>query len=141
MTETTQATENQTAAEATEQLIQRGMTPADIRRTREELLISRNAMAELTGISISRIWASEQDDKEISDEHYALIIGALARVREHGLPEHLQPKQTKKTAPVVTIEQLRELNELLATGLDLKTAREVKTVIEQARSVLTSLGA
>ena len=131
----------ETTETPTEQKIERGMSPAEIRRTREELSISRAAMAELTGISLSRIWASEQDDKTISDEHYAFIVGALARVREHGLPEHLQLKQSRKTNASIPLDRLSELANLLTTAKDAKTLKDVKAAVEQAQALLETLTA
>jgi hypothetical protein len=140
-TKTTLDEPNPIATEpATEPEVKRP-NPAAVRQWRESLEVSRVALADMTGLPLSRIWAAEQPDKTVTDEHRALIIGALDGVEKNGLPEKYQrpkaeaqakaskPKQPTKAA---LEERLRLVVETLATTAEKKTLKELREVIEQA---------
>lgn len=48
-----------------------------LRRRREELGLSRREVAEMAGVPVSRIWASEQTKVGVSDEDRKKIADAL----------------------------------------------------------------
>lgn len=48
-----------------------------IRARREELRLSRRAVADEAEIAVSRVWAAEQEDTEIADEDLDKIITVL----------------------------------------------------------------
>lgn len=131
------------AAEATETETETTFpAPAEVRQRREELGVSRSALAELTGLSLSRLWAAEQDGKVVSDEHRTLIRAALTHVAEHGLPAHLvktaNTKEKTPRAPAVTravlAERLAQVSGLLDEAVAAKTLKEVRALVEQART-------
>lgn len=127
-----------TAAATPGQSDARQYGPTEIRRWREELDCSRAVLQEMTGLSGSRVWAAEQLTKEITDEHYQLIVAALTNVKENGIPEHLRTKKAGK-APVIPRERIAEALELLKTSDDLKTLKEVRAVIAGVQSSLTEI--
>lgn len=137
---TTNETNNPTGQATAEQVerVERRLTPEGIRMAREALGCSRSVIQEMTGLSGSRVWASEQADKEITDEHYLLIVAALENITTNGVPEHLKPKQ-RKAKTTVAVEHVQQVHELLGTALDLKSVKELKVVIEQARAMLTEM--
>lgn len=140
----TKASENPTVSERRTEVGARHLSPAAIRTARETLKCSRSALSELTGLPTSRIWAAEQDDKTISDEHYAVIVAALENVKNNGLPAHLQPKQgapkKAKTAGPTALEvelaqRLFNVRELLDGALAAKTLKDIRAIVEQARTI------
>jgi transcriptional regulator with XRE-family HTH domain len=108
--------------------------PAKIRGRRESLDVSRIALAELTGLPTSRIWAAEQDGKEVSEEHITIICAALDGVEKNGLPDHLRPKQ--RAATRTPTSRLKQVAALLDEALRTRTAKEMRAVIEQAQAVI-----
>lgn len=50
-----------------------------LRRRREQLGLSRKAAAELTGLKVSRIWASEKTDVKVDTETRKKITEAYNR--------------------------------------------------------------
>lgn len=110
--------------------------PAAMRGRRESLEISRTALAELTGLPVSRIWACEQDDKDVSEEHLTIVRAALDNVEKNGLPDHLRPKQRPAGSTRTPTARLKQVAALLDEALRAKTAKEMKAVIEQAQAVI-----
>lgn len=80
------------------------LTPDQLRDRRTGLQLSREMLATFAGISPSRVWASEQDNKIVSDEHYAAIVTALEKVEALPLAE----RNPKAAAPAKhTRDELR----------------------------------
>lgn len=118
------------------------LAPSQVRQQRAALSLSRNQLAELTGLSLSRCWAAETEGKDVTDEHRRVIAAALQRVRLHGLPEHLRKTNQatgsaghKKSAITrqVLADRLVEVCGLLDEAAAVKTLREVRELVDRAR--------
>jgi hypothetical protein len=111
---------------------------AAVRLRREGPGLSRTALAELTGLSGSRIWASEAPGKALTAEHMQSIRDALAQVEEHGVPEQYKKKPSgfaaKGTGPTKTeLEaRLKTVLALLDQARPAKTLGASRAVVEQA---------
>lgn len=53
-----------------------------LRRRREQLGLSRRAAAELAGVKVARIWASEQSTVKVDPETRAKIAGAYNKLSQ-----------------------------------------------------------
>ncbi|MEU2986230.1 helix-turn-helix transcriptional regulator [Micromonospora aurantiaca] len=110
-----------------------------VRERREALLVSRVALAELTGFTPAVIWRCE--DGRPKAEEMAKITEALDTVEKDGLPEHLRktriavPHEPKAKIPskVELIQRLARVTHLLDEALAAKTAKEMRALVEQAQ--------
>jgi transcriptional regulator with XRE-family HTH domain len=123
---------------------------AALRRRRESLDVSRRALAGLTGLPLSRVWAAEQPDRQVSPEHLALIVAQLDQVQVNGLPADLRPRLAAATTNGVVrgvtcasaaglearLEELARrlgaLTQVLGAARDAKTVKDVRPLIERA---------
>ncbi len=118
--------------------------PNELRERREGLKLSRTGLAELAKISASRVWASEQPSKEVSDEHIRALVAALDHVDEHGLPEHLRPKAPfggkggGKGGVTKAVLESRAKTALLILeeAASKKTVKELHALVDQATAAL-----
>lgn len=110
-----------------------------VRERREALLVSRTALADLTGFTPAVIWRCE--DGRPKPEEMAKITEALDTVEKDGLPEHLQrtrvavPREpkTKIPAKVELLQRLARVTHLLDEAVAAKTAKEMRALVEQAQ--------
>lgn len=105
---------------------------------REALKISRVTLADMTGLSLSRIWASEQAGKVVIDEHRGLIAAALESVEKNGLPAKYVKAKAEPKAKASQPKQATKA-ELLAQLTDLTSRMERVVQIAQASAELKSL--
>jgi len=114
-------------------------TPRQFREWREQLNVSRSVLGAITGISQSRIWANEQDGKEVSDEHRAELVKALENIEKNGLPaEFARPAKKEKTPSTMQtkaqlIARIEHIDSVLAEAAEAKTIAQLRTLIESAR--------
>lgn len=120
-----------------------GQAAIDRHVRREGLRVSREVLSKITGISTSRIWASEQSSKIVQDEILATLDAALDKIAAEGIPAEFA-KPAKSTANQVTKADLQARVDQVAHLLDLaaecKTLKEIKALVEQAGGVLIPLG-
>lgn len=130
--------------DADAQVAEATSTPHDslaLRHRRERLLVSRPALAELTGLSLSRLWAAEKAGKTVTQEHLALIVAALDGVEKNGLPEHLRPRTAADANSGPTraqlLERLWSTRDLLAAATNQKTVKELRETIDAALLIVS----
>lgn len=113
--------------------------PMAQRHRRERLNVSRPALAELTGLSLSRVWAAEQPGKVVTDEHRALLVAALDNIEKNGLPEHLRPREraARADSKQELLDRLQSIADVLAGTTDMKSLKDVREAIEVARRTAT----
>jgi transcriptional regulator with XRE-family HTH domain len=87
--------------------------PADLRRRREELGVSRRAVQEATGLSSSVVWRSESPTaKKISNDEWTKIDALYANWSVSGVPvQYARPERTLVAASATDVDaQLRAAN-------------------------------
>jgi transcriptional regulator with XRE-family HTH domain len=111
------------------------------RQLREKLGLSRAQVCQATGLTLSSVWRSEQTGRVVEAPIIHLLNEFLENVRINGIPAELaKPKkvvQTKEKAATRAelTERLTSLSALLDETLTVKSLKEVRTLIEQARVV------
>ncbi len=118
------------------------LTPTQVRELRDTLGVSRTALSQLTGLSLSRVWASEQEGKDVADEHRAAVTAALREIEKSGPPDHLKPKEkpakVAKPKPATRTELVARLSGialLLDEATHAKSSKEIRALVDQARAL------
>lgn len=127
------ATKTKVDAKSADATAQVAHDPAALRRRRESLGVSRNALAGLSALPLSRVWAAEQADKEVSGEHLALLARCLDDVQANGLPEDLRPRRAAGGGAAA--RRLHGVTEILGEARTAKTLRDVRALVERALAV------
>src|SRR5512144_322929 len=90
--------------------------PADLRRRREELGVSRRAVQEATGLSSSVVWRSESEKaNKIANDEWAKIDGLYAKWAKDGVPTaYAKPAKPAKVAAHSGADQIEASRQLAA---------------------------
>lgn len=118
--------------------------PADLRRRREELGVSRRAVHEATGLSNSVVWRSESEKaKKISNDEWAKIDALYAKWSKEGVPaEYAKPVKTAKVAAHSGADQAEASRQLAALYQEftegLRTSISDKIAVAQSKKARTA---